>query len=81
MGASQEKKKKGKRARKKNVKKKFPLVLIKIQQYINTPLALLFFPLPLPFFPFPPSVPTANVSPCCLPACLPGLSMIILMNS
>lgn len=49
MGASQEKKK-GKRARKKNVKKKFPLVLIKIQQYINTPLALLFFPLPLPFF-------------------------------
>lgn len=32
-------------------KKKFPLVLIKIQQNSNTPLALLFFPLPLSFSP------------------------------
>lgn len=80
MGASQEKKRKGSKGGKINVKKKFPLVLIKIQQYSNTPLDLLFFTLPLFFLP-PPSVPTAIVSPCCLPACLPGLSMIILMNS
>lgn len=50
MGASQEKKKKKKkkwkRSKEKNVRKKFPLVLIKIQQYSNTPHS---FPLPLSF--------------------------------
>lgn len=78
------KKKKMEREQKKKKlrRRNSPWYSLKFSSRATPLLTLVFFPsLSLSLFLFPPSVPTAIVSPCCLPARLPGLSMIILMNS
>lgn len=73
--------KKREQEEKKKVKRNSPWYSLKFSS-TATPPSLRSSSLPsLALSLFPPSVPTAIVSPCCLPARLPGLSMIVLMNS